>query len=132
MAGIDSLTFARGRVASDCSDDATLRLLQPSLQQGNIFLIDGTIFELLLQTAQRAVMFGDDDHAGGVLIQAMNDARPAFAAYALDLRAVVHDGIDQSAAGVTGGGVYHHACRFVEREKIVVFIEDVKGDGLSL
>ena len=75
------------------------------MNKGKVGLVDGASFELRLEIAVGVVVFGDQDDARGVLVQAVDDARPLHAAHALEVGTVMEDGIDKGAAIVTGRGV---------------------------
>ncbi len=83
-----------------------------------------------------AVVFGDEDDAAGLLVEAVDDAGAEVAADAGELVEVVEEGVDEGAvvAGVVGGagaGVDHHAGGLVDDGEVLVFVEDVEGDVLG-
>lgn len=79
----------------------------------------------------RAVVFGDDDAARGVFVEAVDDARAGLATDAGEVVAVVEKGIDEGAVGVACGGVDDEAGGFVDDEDVAVLIKNFDGDVLS-
>jgi hypothetical protein len=47
-----------------------------AMNQGNIFLFDGSIFELLRKRLMGHIVFGNNHEPGGVFIEPVNDAGP--------------------------------------------------------
>lgn len=78
-----------------------------------------------------AVVLGDDDAAGGVLVEAVNDAGAGLSADAGEVVAVMKEGVDEGAVGVTRGGVDDEAGGLVDDEDVRVLVEDVEGDVLG-
>lgn len=77
------------------------------------------------------VGFRNDDAAGRVLVQAVDDARALDAADAGKFSlAVVEQGVDQGAIGISRGGMDDHAGGFVEDDEVVVFEQDFQRDVL--
>jgi hypothetical protein len=84
-----------------------------------------------------AVVFGDDDEAAGLFVEAMDDAGAEVAAYVGEFVEVEEEGVDKGSAvagvwfarcGVPCSGVNHHAGRFVDDGEMLVFVEDFEGD----
>ena len=80
-----------------------------------------------------AVVFGDEDEAAGLLVEAMDDAGAEVAADVGEFVEVEEEGVDEGAtvAGVVGGagsGVDHHAGGLVDDGEVLVFVEDLEGD----
>ena len=98
------------------------------MNKGKVGLVDGASFELRLEMAVGMVVFGDQDDARGILVQAVDDARPLDAAHALEVRAVIEDGVDKGAAIVSGRGVDDQAGGFVDDDKVAVLVENDEGD----
>ena len=78
------------------------------------------------------VGFRDENHAAGVLVEAMDDAE-AFAAPAPgEVRAaMVDERVDQRAGPVARGGMDDEAGLLVEREQGVVLVDDIERDCLA-
>ena len=84
-----------------------------------------------------AVGFSHDQQAGGVLVDAVHDARTPFATNPRQgIAAMVQQGVHQGARRRAGCGMHHHSGRFVDDDQIVVFPNDVQrnvfGQGLHL
>ena len=84
----------------------------------------------------REIVFGDDEQAAGVAVQAVHDAGAQRAADSGESGEAVQQSIDQGAAvagGVlrAGSGVDHHSGGLIDDRKVVVFIDDVQLDGLG-
>ncbi len=76
---------------------------------------------------------GDDHHAGGVAVKAVDDAGPAFAADAGEfVSAMGEERVHQGAVFVAGGGVDDEAGGLVQHDEVAVFVQDGEGDGLGL
>ena len=68
-------------IAANRGVDAALAPFQLPDQQRQVCFFDGTVFELRLQMAVRFVVFGNQDDAGCVFIQPVDDARPLYSAH---------------------------------------------------
>lgn len=75
--------------------------------------------------------FGSAESARGVLVQAVNDARPQVVCNC-KVFAVVEKRVDEGAAWMTRGGVRHHAGRLVNDDEVVIFIQYFQGDVFCL
>ena len=96
--------------------------------EGEVFLLDGVGGELGDEGSDGLFVLGDDEDAGGVFVEAMDDAGAEFAADAGEIGAVVEKSVDEGVGGVAGGGVDDEAGGFVEDDEVGVFVEDVEGD----
>lgn len=77
------------------------------------------------------VVLGDDEEAGGVFVDAVDDAGAGDAADAgKGVAAMGEEGVYQRHVGVAGGGVDGEAGGFVDDEEVVVFVDDIEGDSL--
>ena len=74
------------------------------------------------------LVLGDDEDAGGVLVEAVHDAGAEFAADALEIAAMVEQGVDEGVGGVAGGGMDDEAGGLVEDDQVGIFVEDGEGD----
>ena len=76
---------------------------------------------------------GDDHQAGGVLVEAVDDAWSFDAADAGQAGAAMRDQrIDQSAGGMTRGRMNDKPLRLVDHDDRVVLVDDVERDRLAL
>jgi hypothetical protein len=71
-------------------------------------------------------VFGDDQNAGGVFVEAMDDAGAEFAADALKVGAVMEKGVDERVGEMAGGGVDDQSGGLVEDDEVGVFMEDIQ------
>jgi hypothetical protein len=124
---------AADEVASDGKGDGGVVLFDVAVDEGQVGLRNLALGEHLAELAVGAVVFGDEDEAAGLLVEAMDDAGAEVAADVGEFMEVEEEGVDEGAlvAGVVcaaGSGVNHHACRFVDDGEGLVFVEDVEGD----
>ena len=104
-----------------------------ALGDREVELFHGPPGELLAQRLVGGVVFRDDQAAGGVLVEAVDDARAFDPADAGKLAfAVVEQGVDQRAVGITRGGVDDDAGFLVEDDQVLVFEQDAQRDVLRL
>ena len=109
------------RWCPDCArhapDDGQVGPLQPA-----VAAMGG---ELLGQALVCRVVLGDDQEAAGVLVEPVDDARPPHPADARQAVAAMGDqGIDQRSRLVAGTGVDDQACRLVDDDQVLVFIDN--------
>ena len=91
-------------------------------------VVDGKgLGERLIST----VVLSDDHDAGGIHIQPMDDAGALLATNATKVGAMPEESIDQSTVTVAAGGVDDQSGRFVEGQKVVVFVENGKRNVLG-
>ena len=101
-----------------------------SEDDGKIDFTNAASGKLTRKMGMRGRVFGDDEYAGGVFVQTVNDARPQLAADGPDGRTVIQQGIDQSAGRVAGGRVNNHPGRLVEDDQVIIFVEYIQGQRL--
>ena len=77
------------------------------------------------------VVFGDEDDAGGFLVEAMDDAGAKDVAALRERLAAAEKRVDERAFVVAGAGVDDHAGGFVDGEDVVVFVEGFERDGFG-
>ena len=67
------------------------------------------------------VGFGDDKTAGGILVKAVHNAGSLDAADAGEFAfAMMEQGVDESAIGISRSGMNDHAVRFVKNDEVFV------------
>ena len=104
-----------------------------SLNDGEVALVGGSIGELLDEGTVGGVGFGDDEAARGVLVEPVDDPRAFDAADPGELAfAMMEQGVDESAVGVSGSGVDDHAFVLVDDDERVVFVKHPECDVLGL
>jgi hypothetical protein len=69
-----------------------------TVEEGYVSLGDLALGEHLTEFAVRAVVFGDDDEAAGLFVEAMDDAGAEFAAYVGEFVEVEEERVDEGAA----------------------------------
>lgn len=118
-----------GEGAADGGDDAAVVLGELALDEGEVVAVEGVFAGLFGEGAVGAAGFGDDHDAGGVAVEAVDDAGPGgVVAGGFDGAAMVHDGVDEGAGIVARRGMDDEAGGFVDDEDVGVFEEDVEGD----
>ena len=132
-AGIDDGHFlAVDGMTAEVGEDGAVGLGGDALGDGEVEFGSLAFGELCGEGLLGAIGFGGDDAAGGVLVEAVDDAGALDAADAGELPgAVVEEGVDKGAVGVACGRVHDEADGFVEDNEFVVLEEDVKGDVLG-
>ncbi len=120
-------------VAADVGEDGVFGRGGDAAGDGEVEFFHGfALGELGDEGLVGGVGFGDDEAAGGVFVEAVDDAGAFDAADAGELAlAVVEESVDEGAVGVSGAGVDDHAVGFVEDDDVFVFVEDVEGDVLG-
>jgi len=120
--------FAVDGMAADGLVDFAARLGRDAPHQCEIFLAGGAAGELRDERGVGGFVLGHDQNAGGVFVEAVDDSGAQLAADALQVGAVVQEGVDQGVAGVAGGWVDDEPGGFVDDEEVVVFVKDSQRD----
>jgi hypothetical protein len=81
-----------------------------------------------LERGASCLVLGNEDQAGGVLVETVDDPGSVRSADVRYLGAVGQHRVDQGAAGVTGPRMHDHPCRLVDHQQDVVLVNDVKGN----
>lgn len=120
------------RVAADVGEDRVLFLGRYTVGDGEVELFHGgALGKLGGEGLVGGVGFRDDEAAGGVLVESVDDAGALDAADAGELAfAVVEQGVDESAVGVAGRGVDDDAVLLMEDEDVFVLVEDIQRNIL--
>ncbi len=96
---------------------------------GQVGLLHVARPERLLEPAAGLGVFGDDEDAGGVLVEAVDDAGAAVVLLGQEAFLVmVDEGVDEGSMGAVVGGVDDQAGRLVDDHDVVVLEEDFEGD----
>jgi len=123
---------AINRVAPDGEVDAASFFGKDPLHQSDVSLLDSTAAEGFAEFGVSRVILGDQDDAGSFLVQAMNDAGTKRIAALRERLTAAEQRVDERAGNIARAGVYGHPGSFVDRDKIVVFVEDIERDGFCL
>ena len=79
----------------------------------------------------RRLCLGDDHQAAGVLVEPMHDSRAADPADAGEARAAMgQQRVDESAVGISRGGMDNHARRLVDDDQVCILKADIERDRL--
>ena len=119
------------RVSSDGAFDIACSRGRDAPGQGHIATVDVAGGEHCGKAGERRLRLGDHHDAGGVLVEAMDDAGPFFPAYARQsIAAMGEEGVDQRAVLVAWGRVHDEASWLVEHDEITVLEQDGEGNRL--
>ena len=92
----------------------------------------GVVLKLGGQSQMGPVVFRGDDQAGGVPVNAVDDAGAQGTVDAGEgIPAVEEQGVHQSPVWMSGGGVDHHAHRLIHYDHIFVLVHHVQRDVLG-
>lgn len=121
---VDAVTAYGGVYGADLSFDTPINNTLIGTAQTVIRKLGGKV-------TVRIVVFCGYNKAACILIYAVDNAGALFAADARKtIAAVVKQGVYQSAVGVPGGGMDHHAPGLIYNDYILVLENNVKGDIL--
>ena len=119
-------------MAADGGVDSAAVLPEIPHRQALIRPGQGVIRQLGRQGQMGCIVFGGDNEAAGVPVDAVDDAGallPPDAGQALP--AVIQQGVDQGAVRVPRGRMHHHARGLVHHDDVLVLIHHVQGDVLG-
>lgn len=74
--------------------------------------------------------FGNDDDAGCIFVQPVNNAGAMFAANAFQVRAMVQDTVHQCSGCMAGCRVNHQSRGLVDDDNMWIFVENIQWYGL--
>ena len=120
-------------VAADVSEDGIFGWGGNAMTNGEVEFLHGRpLGKLGDKTLVGGVCFSYDEAAGGIFIEAVDDAGSLDPAYAGELSfAVMEEGVDQGAVGIPGCWMDYDSVFFVENEEVLVFEENFQGDVLG-
>lgn len=127
----DGHALSMDGVSADHVLEAPTFFFGQAVDGGEVDFTKAALGEGFGQAAVGDVIFGDDHAAGGVFIEAVDDARAHLSADAAEVVAVMEKGIDEGAVGISCGGVDDEAGGFVEDEDVFVLKKDIERDVLS-
>jgi hypothetical protein len=119
-------------VAGDGQLDAAAVFVEESLSEGDVGLADGAFLKGFGELRVSEIVFGDEENAGGFLVEAMDDAGAERILGLRERLAAAEESVDEGALGNSCAGVNGHASGFVDSDEVIVFVEDIEGDGLRL
>lgn len=79
----------------------------------------------------KCIGFGDGDDAGGIAIEAVDDAGSGWAADGAEVLEVVGEGTGECTAPMSFGGMDDHPRGFVDDHEVFIFEEDIEIDFLG-
>lgn len=128
-----------GGVWADGEVDGVGEWFDPAVDEGEVAFVDAAVFELVAEFPVGLVLLGEDDAAGGVAVEAMDDAGPGEffadggerAAERAGVLEVPGEGVDERAGEVRACGVDDDVGLLVEDDEVLVLEEDVEGDVLG-
>ena len=116
------------RIARDRFLQLPAFLLHDAVNQRQVDLLDLALGELLGQVAVRGVVARHQDHAAGVAVQPVHDARPQLAAHPGKQRETAEQRVDQRARLAARPRVDHHPGGLVHGHHVLVLVEDLERD----
>ena len=131
IAGAHGDLLAVFRVAADGGVPGPLVLLQDPPGDGEVGLFDLPPGELLGERAVGAVVLGHEDHPGGALVEAVDDAGPHHAADAGEVGDRGQQRVHERPPRVPGSRVHDHARGLVHGDEIRVLVQDLDRDILG-
>ncbi len=102
-----------------------LTLWQASDHDSSIGFAHLSRFKLFSEGFQRRLILGDEQDAGRILIKSMDDPRTERCFFNIP-SPVCQQGVHHRPMPLTGGGMYNHTGRFVNRGQTVIFIQDIE------
>ena len=121
----DRNLLAVGRRPRERSIDRALRCLRNAFHDRQITPVDRVGGKLLGETFVRDVGLGDDQQTRRILVDPMDDSRPRHAADPRQAAtAVVQQGVDQRAVGISGGRMDDQSRRLVDDQQMFVLEHD--------
>ena len=127
---------ARARVAIDRAIDAAMRAVGCPPDKREIAALErraatAVIGELCSKRRMRAIVLRHHHEAGRILVEPVNDARPALAADAGEAVAAMGDqGIDQRTGPVAGGRMNDETRGLFDDDDVVVLVNHGERDRL--
>ncbi len=117
---------AMNGVAPDGQLDAAGFFLELTLHEGDVDLLHFALAECFAKSRVGAVVFGDENHAGSFLVQAVDDAGTQWISGLRKRLAAPEERVDERAGDYTGAGMHGHAGGFVDGDDVVVFVENLE------
>jgi hypothetical protein len=118
-------------IAADGGVNAAARFRENAFDERDVNFFYGAEAEGVAEFGVGGVIFGDEDYAGSVFVEAMNDAGAERVATLRERLTAAEQRVDESAAKISGSGVDDHSGGFVDGDDVIVFVEDVERDGFG-
>ena len=129
--GDDRHFLSIARIASDVGKDCFARRLGCLLSDAEVDFLIRAVGKLAGEVLVRAIIFRHDETAGSILIQSMDNAGAFHATDPGKLAlAVVEQGIDQRAIGISRSGVNDNARLLIQHDEVLVLKQYLQGDIL--
>src|SRR6476620_17151 len=123
-------SLALGWIAADRRIDREFLLLGDAPDDRLVLLDHGSLGPLLKESEPPCVGAADDDQPGRIAVEPVHDAGPLRPGHA-DVRRVMKQRVDKRAGAMPRGRVDNHAGRLVDRDDVLVFIDDVQRNLLG-
>ena len=120
-----------GEVPSDWGLDDTLGWGNRTLHECEVGLGYGAFLELSEEVSVSRLGFSDKEKAGRVFVEAVNYAGSGRFSNSHESGEVREEGIGEGIALVGRAGMGGEACRFVDGQQVVIFVDYVQGEGLG-
>jgi hypothetical protein len=113
-------------MAADVSHTGSERFTEGAFDDGEVVFGDGSGRELCGDFMVGAVVAGDDHKAGGVAIEAVNDAGAVVAGEGGEavLPVAQGEGVGECVFEVSWGWVDNKARRFIDNDEVGIFVEE--------
>jgi hypothetical protein len=117
------------RIASDRSFDRAERVLRYAAHESEILALDAARFHREAERAQALFALRDDEQAGGVAIEPVDESRAQQIAGKTCVD-VCQQRVDQRPARRAVCWMRDHSGSFIDDEQVVVFVNDVERNRL--
>jgi hypothetical protein len=111
-------------VTPDMALDGAAIVAEVPPRQGGVAPVDAARGQRRGQDAVGPVGFGDDEQAGGFLVEPVDDAGPLIPGFGRQLAAPADEGVDEGSRPVARGRMHDHASGLVNDEHVVVLVDD--------
>src|SRR5262249_7180468 len=118
------------RMMGDATFDVITVAVEHALRDGDILLEHRSPLKLLAELAVGEFVLANEDHAAGVSVEPVHNAGAIVAICLAQFGEAEAESINERAAPVALGGVYHHVRRLVDDREVLVLEERVERDVL--
>ena len=100
-----------------------------SQDDGSVPAHNGMLGQLAGNALMGSIIFADNNTAGGVFVDAMDDSGTHYTVYAGQASfAMVQHSIDQGAAVMASSRMHDHVLGLIDDQNIFVFVKDIEGN----